>query len=282
MRGSKGDQMLPSQVVSMVEDLWPTPDVCSGYRDMSKVDPQAQKRAETHRTVGLHTAAVDWTEGEWPSPVTSDGERGSKTYKRGNPTLKGAAQAMTEGEWPTPATRDWRSGEASPEMYVRNARPLNEMVIAWMEEMARLWSDEGIWATPSAAVVNDGEGHETWRARQAKLKLKGYNGNGAGVPLTIQSQEVCLFSPQVRALFAGVPLPTTDPTSSLPSPQTDGSQNPAPSTRSSSRGSTLVRLNPRFTIWLMGGIEMVDWLHSCQPSAAAPELNTSELLAMAS
>jgi hypothetical protein len=41
------------------------------------------------------------------------------------------------------------------------------------------------WPTPSAAVVNDGESPETWHARAAKLKEKGINGNGAGLPLTV-------------------------------------------------------------------------------------------------
>jgi hypothetical protein len=45
------------------------------------------------------------------------------------------------------------------------------------------------WATPAAIVPNEGEQPATWRARQAKLKEKHNNGNGAGVPLGIQAQE---------------------------------------------------------------------------------------------
>jgi hypothetical protein len=41
------------------------------------------------------------------------------------------------------------------------------------------------WPTPSAAVMNDGESPETWHARAAKLKTKGINGNGAGLPLKV-------------------------------------------------------------------------------------------------
>lgn len=47
--------------------LWTTPDVCSGARDMSKVDPQLQKRADTNRTTGLPTEAV-----MWPTPASRD------------------------------------------------------------------------------------------------------------------------------------------------------------------------------------------------------------------
>lgn len=42
-----------------------------------------------------------------------------------------------------------------------------------------------MWPTPGAAVSNDGEEPETWLARQETLKAKGYNGNGAGMPLAI-------------------------------------------------------------------------------------------------
>lgn len=40
--------------------FWTTPDVSSGARDMSKIDPQAQKRADTKRTTGLPTEALNW------------------------------------------------------------------------------------------------------------------------------------------------------------------------------------------------------------------------------
>jgi hypothetical protein len=45
-----------------------------------------------------------------------------------------------------------------------------------------------MWPTPGAQVSNDGESPETWQARADALKAKGYNGNGAGMPLAIASQ----------------------------------------------------------------------------------------------
>jgi hypothetical protein len=42
-----------------------------------------------------------------------------------------------------------------------------------------------MWPTPDACVMNDGEGPETFFARQARVKAKGINGNGMGMPLTI-------------------------------------------------------------------------------------------------
>jgi hypothetical protein len=50
-----------ARIYAAGQKLWPTPDANSRYRDMSKVDPVAQKRADTHRTVGLHTQAIDLT-----------------------------------------------------------------------------------------------------------------------------------------------------------------------------------------------------------------------------
>jgi hypothetical protein len=41
------------------------------------------------------------------------------------------------------------------------------------------------WPTPGAQISNDGETPETWQARADKLKEKGINGNGAGMPLSI-------------------------------------------------------------------------------------------------
>jgi hypothetical protein len=45
------------------------------------------------------------------------------------------------------------------------------------------------WPTPNALASNDGEEPETWRTRQVLLVEKGYNGNGAGVPLAIAALE---------------------------------------------------------------------------------------------
>lgn len=42
--------------------------------------------------------------------------------------------------------------------------------------------------SPSACVANDGERPETWLARRERVKAKGINGNGMGMPLTIAAQ----------------------------------------------------------------------------------------------
>ena len=84
-------------------------------------------------------------------------------------------------------------------------------------------SDCSSWPTPSGTVAQDGEGPATWLARRETLKEKGYNGNGAGMPLTIAAQMLTSFPPD----------PATGP----------GGSDSSPPTR---------RLNPRFVEMLMG------------------------------
>jgi len=71
--------------------LWPTPrgaDVSGGDR--------TKWVAEGRWQMGLREAVR-----MFPTPAAADGERGSETYCRGNPTLLGAARL-----WPTPNIRD--------------------------------------------------------------------------------------------------------------------------------------------------------------------------------
>lgn len=300
-------------LLSYPSDLWPTATVMDSEGSRNRTANRTNLEGYKSLGMTMNDAIRIWSgEGLWASPRASDGEKGGPNMRgsKGDMMLPSQAAQMveglwptpygmanldssgklglggefakavtqwTEGEWPTPATRDWRSGEASPEMYERNARPLNEMVISWFEHLTHLLEDEGTRATPSAAVVNDGEGVSTWRARQASLKQNSYNGNGAGVPLTIQVQEQCLSSHPDLEAFVGWLSRITGPTSSRPSPPTDGSPNPAPSTPSSSRGSALVRLNPKFPMWLMGGISMVDLGHTCRTAPAPGRISFAEL-----
>lgn len=45
-----------------------------------------------------------------------------------------------------------------------------------------------LFPTPDASVANDGEGPDTWLARRERVRAKGINGNGMGMPLTIAVQ----------------------------------------------------------------------------------------------
>lgn len=57
--GDRGSHCSGS-LAAQASRYWTTPDVCSGARDMSKIDPEAQKRANTKRTTGLPTEAQNW------------------------------------------------------------------------------------------------------------------------------------------------------------------------------------------------------------------------------
>lgn len=46
-------------------------------------------------------------------------------------------------------------------------------------------SDSSVLPTPDASVANDGQSPESFLARQAKLKARGYNANGMGTPLAM-------------------------------------------------------------------------------------------------
>lgn len=55
--------------------------------------------------------------------------------------------------------------------------------------------------TPAASVANDGEGPETWLERRERVKAKGINGNGMGMPLTIAVQ--LLPTPEAKLATSG-------------------------------------------------------------------------------
>lgn len=77
----------------------------------------------------------------------------------------------------------------------------------------------GGWATPDAGVMNDGSTVENHMRRLRRLKAKHGNGNGAGMPLALQSK---LAGPIPAGMDAA-----TDANAGY-------------------------RLNPRFSLWLMG------------------------------
>lgn len=83
--------------------------------------------------------------------------------------------ASSGSGWPTPTSMDSKSAARAHYDWGRPGVTLTDAMRAW--------------PTPSAGGHNDTEEPETWRARQAMLKQKGVNGNGAGVPLAIAAKE---------------------------------------------------------------------------------------------
>ena len=98
---------------------------------------------------------------------------------RGNDSGLGSKVQLSA--WPTPCQQDGPKGGPSQ----------------GIDRLPGATSLAG-WATPDASLMNDGEGLETWGARQIKNKAKHGNGNGAGMPIAVQAQMVGWTTPQAH------------------------------------------------------------------------------------
>lgn len=116
--------------------MWTTPDVCSGARDMSKINPEAQRCAATKRTTGLPTEAAYWAAPMWPTPDTGH-ERINRSASAGaadRPTIALAAKL-----WMTPTTQSAK-GVDYQRVNGKNVLILDGQAKALMEQ----------WPTPRA------------------------------------------------------------------------------------------------------------------------------------
>jgi len=161
--------------------------------------------------------------------------------------------------WPTPTVVDARDGRNRTAGRTDSAKRNN--VGTTLSDAIRLWS------TPSAGNFNDAEEPSSWRARAEKLKEKGINGNGAGVPLAIQAKEATQLwatpsanpwrsaehsdetweknarplNEQALRFQHGLRSPETPPAGAASSNDTPSSRRPS------------LLLNPLFVEWLMFG-----------------------------
>lgn len=117
--------------------------------------------------------------GEWLTPTVPNGGRtvpaalvASKgmTSEGTKRTIDLSAQTT---HWMTPSVSNSQGNE-----YTRDRGQAGQ-------ERQTLTGQASNWPTPSASIANDGETPETWHARAEKIKAKGINGNGAGLPLTV-------------------------------------------------------------------------------------------------
>lgn len=128
--------------------MWSTPDVCSGARDMSKIDPQAQKRANTKRTIGLPTEAANW-----PPPTARDHKGGGDAVTRPDgksrmDMLDWRAEAFSR---PVQSIHDGR--ELSPT--TRTLRPrLNPAFACWLMGWPIWWTNPAITSSARSAMVS--------------------------------------------------------------------------------------------------------------------------------
>lgn len=90
-------------------DKWTTPDVSSGARDMSKIDPEAQKRADTKRTTGLPTEASMWLTPRVVSATGQEYTRDGGLRGQERLALPGQAKQLME-HWPSPRATDGTKG----------------------------------------------------------------------------------------------------------------------------------------------------------------------------
>jgi len=160
------------------------------------------------------------------------------------------------GLWQTASVEDaGRQGSAGSK---RGQQLVNQVV-----------HEVGMWPTPSGQLHNDSEAPESFRARQAKLKEKGINGNGAGTPLPVVAKEQALAigtTPSGSSAAAAQslwPTPTgQDGSNDGGSSQFDRNTLPlnamvkatgtTPCGSRAATGSGGGSLNPAFVEWMMG------------------------------
>ena len=203
---------------------------------MSKIDPQAQKRADTKRTTGLPTEVAMWLTPNVPNGgrsvsaelVASKGMTPDGTKR----TIDLAAQTQ---HWPTPNAIEF--GAANVE--VLNAR---------RAKYAEKYGNNGFGLTLGQHVA-------AWPTPAAR-DAKGANSEehalitGGGRKHMDQLSNFAAYSPQAQVTRDG-------PTSS---PETPGCDQPSPKTKSG-------RLNPYFGEWLMNW--PMGWTSAAGPSASS-------------
>jgi len=207
--------------------MWTTPDVCSGARDMSKIDPEAQKRSDTKRTTGLPTEAAMWLTPNVPNGGRSVSEAlvQSKGQTEDGQKRTVGLESQTR-HWGTPQARDYRSPDSpdSPN-YQRKVREgytidLNSQASNWPTPAAR----DAKGANSVEHVTTNGTG------RMNMDQLANFVANSPS-------------SPQARLIQFGE-------TSSVPVVSVHGKE--LSPTTSPDHVLGHLRLNPAFGCWLMG------------------------------
>ena len=127
-------------------------------------------------------------------------------------------------------------------------------------------SESSCWPTPDAQLMNDGENLESFEERKKRMIEKGYNGNGAGTPLTIAATRWA--TPAARDWKSD--KPNQSPTHSPPLGHQVLRVEMHGAASSPNTPTSRLRLNPTFVEWLMGlprGWTVLRGLTDCVPSA---------------
>lgn len=154
---------------------WTTPDVCSGARDMSKIDPQLQKRADTKRTTGLPTEVQNWATPDcntstysngrmgpnireqaasWPTPRGTDGTHGGPNQAGGKGDLMLPSAAV---QWPTPDANATERTNRSPSPGAATRPTIALAAAQWPTPAAR--DSKGPNSEQHATVTGGGRKH---------------------------------------------------------------------------------------------------------------------------
>jgi hypothetical protein len=202
--------------------IWRTPTM--GMVNQDRGTPEsAQRVIDSGNTVNLANQTKVWR-----TPSASDGEGGVMEMREGEggkyKLRDHAVNAMAQ--WPTPIARDEKNGSVSEATLFWNARPLNEVAIAWQKVQpseGESLSDIAVvktnkWQTPLVDMTKIRRRGVTREQRQAAQVE-------AMLPLQAEKLSFYLLSLQD-------PMSTND---GQKSPKTCNPQ-----------------LNPRFVEWLMG------------------------------
>ena len=199
---------------------WPTPNAGD---DRSAETPETwQRRADAcaargaNRQLGLRVAV----QMDWPTPRVSmangpsqsEIDAGDPKHRLetavavepemwptatlcGNYNRKGASATSGDGlatavsqdvNWPTPSVGDTTGGRVVPiGTSATGRRPDGAKTQIGLQTAVR----SEMMSTPAASMFNDSEDPASFRTRQAILKAKHTNGNGAGTPLAVQVKE---------------------------------------------------------------------------------------------
>ena len=128
------------------------------------------------RSTGESLASYDPASSSWRTSqacLISGWEPFSETWPRSGMMLSGTAYRLAPS---APLTGEIASGSLPTPTAKAN------MMAPSMQKWA---AHKNLWPTPAASVTNLTESPESWQARADKLKEKGINGNGAGVPLAV-------------------------------------------------------------------------------------------------
>lgn len=225
------------------------------------------------RLVPSRRRSSECAHGLWPAPTVNDqmqtaysydnGNRGIEPDSRVGPKLKTVA---SKALWPAPRASENENRTTTMAPSHGNGHGI---VLAGLAcDTAR-----AMWPAPTAGLHNSSESPEQWRARQAKLKEKGINGNGAGVPLAIAAKEAAFWAaPLASNARSGKVSEETFSKNSRPLQEQAVTFGAALSGSSAPMESSGV-LSPELPCWLMG-YDLKTWLGN-SPGLVTPSTHGS-------